>query len=322
MDNRLRTPVVLIIFNRPEQTAEVFAEIRAAQPSELFVIADGPRPNVASDVAKCAAARAIIERIDWPCQIARRYSDCNIGLRRNVSEGLGWVFSQTERAIILEDDCLPDPSFFPFCEELLERYAEDRHVGMIGGTNFDPVHTAPPGGESYYFSRYGQIWGWATWERAWQLCDHEMKEWPALHRADWLKNICGSASAENFWRRHFDDSYAIKPDGLNTWDIPWVFSCWRHDLITIVPRNNVVTNIGVGADAAHTKSSTRGAGLRTTPILFPLRHPTEKIVNSAADRYIQQNFREGITPWQRLYWKLRLPLPIWLVRRVMRWLGR
>ena len=98
---------------------------------------------MASDVAKCAAARATIERVDWPCKITRCYSDCNIGLRRNVSEGLGWVFSQTERAIILEDDCLPHPSFFPFCEELLERYAEDRHVAMIGGTNFDPEHTAP-----------------------------------------------------------------------------------------------------------------------------------------------------------------------------------
>src|ERR1700694_5015691 len=120
MHNGFATPVALIIFNRPEQTAKVFAAIRAARPPQLFVIADGPRPGVQSDAAKCAAARAMIENVDWPCQVVRRFSDENIGLRRNVSEGLNWVFGQTERAIILEDDCLPDPSFFLFCQELLE----------------------------------------------------------------------------------------------------------------------------------------------------------------------------------------------------------
>jgi hypothetical protein len=321
MDSRLRTPVVLIIFNRPERTREVFAEIRAAQPSELFIIADGPRPNVASDVAKCAAARATIERIDWPCQITRRYSDSNIGLRRNVSVGLDWVFSQTERAIILEDDCLPDPSFFPFCEELLERYAEDRHVGMIGGTNLDSTGNIPPDEASYYFSRFCHIWGWATWRRAWQICDQEMKEWPELRRTDWLKRQCANPSAENFWRRHFDDSAMPRKDSLNTWDVPWLFTCWRHSLLAIIPRTNLVTNLGFGREATHTKGQSRAARLPTTPMHFPLRHPKEKIVNAAADRHTQDDFFEGITPWQRLYWKLRLPLPIWLVRRAMRCLG-
>jgi hypothetical protein len=322
MASALSTPVAFIIFNRPEQTAKVFAAIRAARPQHLFVIADGPRSKIKADREKCAATRAVVEGIDWPCEILRRFAETNIGLRRNVSEGLDWVFDQAARVIILEDDCLPDSTFFPFCEELLERYAEDRHIGMIGGTNFDPVHTAPPGGESYYFSRCCHIWGWATWRRAWQLCDHEMKEWPALHRADWLKNICGSASAENFWRRHFDDSYARRRDGISTWDVPWIFSCWRHEMMSIIPRNNLVANIGFGADAAHTKSRTRAAQLPTIAMKFPLRHPKEKIVNGAADRHVQENFFEGITGAQRLYWKLRLPLPIWLVRRAMRWLGR
>jgi hypothetical protein len=322
MDNGLSTPVVLILFNRPENTAEVFAAIRAARPPQLFAIADGPRRDVESDVAKCAATRAIIERVDWPCQVFRRFSNDNVGLRRNVSEGLDWVFSQTEQAIILEDDCLPDPSFFPFCQELLERYAQDQHVAMIGGTHLDPAHTAPPGDESYYFSRFAHIWGWATWRRAWQLCDQEMKEWPALRRTNWLMDKCGTRTAENFWRRHFDDSYARNPDGLSTWDVPWLFACWRQDLVSIVPRNNLVANMGFGVDAAHTKSQTRAARLPTGPMQIPLRHPKEKIANAAADRYIQENFFEGITPWQRLYWKLRLPLPIWAVRRAKRWLGR
>lgn len=322
MDNVLRTPIVLILFNRPEPTAQVFAAIRAAQPPQLFVIADGPRKHVPTDVAKCTAARAIVDNVDWPCQILRRFARENIGLRRNVLEGLDWVFSQTERAIVLEDDCLPDASFFPFCEELLERFSQDRQVAAIGGTNLDPAKTAPGGGESYYFSRFCHVWGWATWRRAWQLCDHEMKEWPSLRRTDWLRQKCGSTAAENYWRRHFDDSYARNQDGLNTWDIPWLFACWRHDLLSIVPRKNLVSNIGFGLDAAHTRSQTRTARLPTNPVEFPLQHPKEKKVNAAADRYVQEEVFEGITRWQRLFWKLRLPLPIWLVRRVMRWLGR
>jgi hypothetical protein len=322
MVNSLTTPVAFIVFNRPERTAEVFAAIRAARPSQLFVIADGPRGNMEADAAKCAAARAVIARVDWQCQVLRRFSDANIGLRRNISEGLEWVFDQVERAIILEDDCLPDPSFFPFCEDLLERYAQDRDVAAISGTNLDPAHTAPPGGTSYYFSTFCYIWGWATWRRAWHLCDHEMKAWPGLRSRDWLRKKWGSATAENFWRRHFDDSYAPNRDGLNTWDVAWLFTCWHHDMLTVVPRHNLVANIGFGVDAAHTKAETRAAQLPIRPVPFPLRHPQTKVVNERADRHIQKNFYEGITPWQRLYWKLRLPLPIWFVRRLLRWLGR
>ena len=320
MVSAVTTPVVLIVFNRPERTAEVFAAIRAARPSQLFVIADGPRPGINGDVAKCAAARAVIQRIDWPCQVLTRFSEFNIGLRRNISAGLDWVFSQTERAIILEDDCLPEATFFPFCEELLERYAEDRNVGMIGGTNLDPVWNIPNGNDSYYFSQFGHVWGWATWRRAWQLCDHQMTSWPALRKTNWLSHKWATRSAENFWRRHFEDSYTQRRDGLSTWDIPWLFTCWRRDLLAIVPRNNLVTNIGFGADATHTKSQTQVAQVPKTPIQFPLHHPKKIVANTAADHRVQENFFEGITPAQRLYWKLRLPLPIWMVRRMMRWL--
>lgn len=321
VDNAITTPVAFIIFNRVGCARRVLEAIRAARPSRLFVIADGPRPDIASDMEQCAATRRIIDDIDWPCQISRRLRDRNVGLRRNVLEGLDWVFEQTERAIILEDDCLPNPGFFRFCEELLQRYAQDRRVGAISGANLDPAHNVPLQDESYYFSRFCHVWGWATWRRAWQVCDHAMKKWPALRRTDWLKNKCMTSKAENFWRRHFDDSYACKRDSLNTWDVPWVFSCWTHDLVTIIPRTNLITNIGFGPEATHTRSQTRAAQLSTTPVRFPLSHPETTDPNTTADRHIQANFFEGITRWQRLYWKLRLPLPIWLVRRVRRWLG-
>lgn len=322
MVSGLTTPVAFIIFNRREAAARVFAAIRAARPAKVFVIADGPRPGVASDAENCRATRAILDKVDWPCQVCRLFAQTNLGLRRNVSEGLDWLFQQTERAIVLEDDCLPDPSFFPFCEELLERYAEDPGVGMIGGTNFDPAATAPANGDSYYFSQLPQIWGWASWRRAWQLCDHEMRAWPSLRQSGWLDQACSSRSARNFWRRHFDDGFERHPDGLNTWDIPWFFACWYHKLMTIIPRTNLIANIGFGADAAHTKLRTRTSQLPTQPIGFPLQHPAMKAIDRSADAYVQTNFCEGITPAQRLYWKLRLPLPIWAVRRTLRWLGQ
>src|SRR5712691_1210425 len=193
MADALRTPVVLIVFNRPEITAQSFAAIRAARPTQLFIIADGPRPNVSGDEEKCAATRAVVEKVDWPCQILRKFAESNLGLRRNVSEGLDWVFRQTEEAIILEDDCLPDPTFFPFCDAMLERYRDDGRIGMISGTN-PSAHLAPPDGESYFFSRYYYIWGWATWRRAWQLYDREMTAWPAMRRSGWLKAKVGSSA--------------------------------------------------------------------------------------------------------------------------------
>lgn len=313
----MRTSVAFIIFNRPERAAEVFETIKAARPPKLFVIADGPRPQVATDREKCAAARAIAELVDWPCEIFRRFADNNIGLRRNVSEGLDWIFAQTDRAIILEDDCVPDATFFPFCEELLERYAQDRQVAAISGTNLDSAHNIPPNGESYYFSRFCHVWGWATWRRAWQLCDQTMSEWPALRHTSWLRTKTETPTAQNYWRTMFDDSYKTKLGGLNTWDVPWLFNCWRGDMLSVVPRKNLVTNLGFGATASHTRSNNRAANVPVAPMEFPLRHPPSIEMNANADRHIQKNLFEGITPVQRLYWKMRLPLPISFVRRIL-----
>jgi hypothetical protein len=321
MQSDCKSPVALILFNRPEVTERVFAAIRAARPPVLFLIADGPRPNVPSDVARCAAAREVVEKVDWSCQVWRKFAESNLGLRRNVSEGLDWVFAETEEAIVLEDDCLPDPSFFPFCDELLERYHDDANVGMICGTNLAPREIAADDGASYYFSRYCYIWGWATWRRAWQCYDREMKEWPSLGKNDWLKEKVATSTAINFWRRHFDDGFEQHPDGLNTWDIQLVFAFWRHQMRSIVPRENLVRNLGIGADATHTKQPRRRAEQSNGFLKFPLQHPARQAADEKADRHMQAKVFEALTPWQRIYWKLQLPFPIWTVRRTRRWLG-
>jgi hypothetical protein len=312
----MQSPVAFILFNRPAVTERVFAAIRAARPPELFLIADGPRQNIPEDPARCAAARAMTEKVDWPCQVHRKFADTNVGLRRNVSEGLDWVFAQTEEAIILEDDCLPDPSFFPFCDELLARYRTDPTVGMICGTNLAPKEIAPDDDASYYFSRYCIIWGWATWRRAWQYYDREMKEWPSLGKDGWLEDKVATSTAVNFWRRHFDDCHQQHPDGLNTWDIQLVFAFWRHQMRSIVARKNLVRNLGIGAEATHTRQLL-GETASSSSLAFPLRHPAQKTVHEKADRHVQAEVFEALTLWQRIYWKLQLPLPIWVVRRFL-----
>ncbi len=322
MRGGLSTPVVLTLFNRADVAGRVLNAIRAAQPTRLFVIADGPRPEVKTDLERCAATRAVLDQLDWPCRVERNFSATNLGPRICIARGLDWVFDQIPEAIILEHDCLPHVSFFRFCEELLERYRGESRVGMISGDNFQFGRNDPPNNESYYFSRLCPIWGWATWRRAWKHYDVEMKEWRSLRRSKWLADICHNAVAENYWKRQFDSCLENHRDSLQSWDLPWLFTCWRQNMLSIIPKVNLVSNIGFGEEAVHTRRATVYANAKTEAVEFPLAHPRDIVVNERADQYVQENAVQGITPLQRLYWKLRLPLPIWIVRRVMRWLGR
>lgn len=178
-DFKLTTPVAFIIFNRPDTTERVFAEIAKAKPQKLLVVGDGARANRNVEVAKVAACRAIIERVDWPCEVLTNFSEINLGCKVRVSSGLDWVFEQVEEAIILEDDCLPDPTFFRFCQEMLARYRDDQRIGMISGDNLQ--FGRRQNDESYYFTKYVHIWGWATWRDRWRdSYDVNLKKWPSI----------------------------------------------------------------------------------------------------------------------------------------------
>ena len=172
---QLSIPVAFIIFNRPDTTARVFEEIRRAQPPQLLVIADGPRLNHPEDVEKCAAARAIIEQVDWDCKVLRDFAESNMGCKQRVSSGLDWVFGTVQEAIILEDDCLPHPTFFQFCQELLKHYRDDTRIMAINGTNVLGKWKADI--QDYHFSYHGGVWGWASWRRAWEYYDASMSMW-------------------------------------------------------------------------------------------------------------------------------------------------
>jgi hypothetical protein len=165
-DFKLTTPVAFFIFNRPDTTEQVFSEIVRVKPHKLLVIADGPRSERQGEAEKCSQARSIIDRVNWDCEILTNFSEINLGCKVRVSSGIDWVFEHVEEAIILEDDCLPDPTFFRYCQVMLDHYRNDQRIGMISGDNFQ--NGIKRNMDSYYFSRYVHIWGWATWRNRWQ----------------------------------------------------------------------------------------------------------------------------------------------------------
>ncbi|NEP76999.1 MAG: glycosyltransferase family 2 protein, partial [Okeania sp. SIO3B3] len=202
---KLTIPVVLIIFNRPDTTAKVFEVIRQVKPPQLFVIADAPRLDKSGEVERCIAARKIIDRVDWQCEVLTNYSEINLGCRERVYSGLNWVFSLVESAIILEDDCVPHLTFFRFCQELLERYRDNNQVMAISGDNFQFGNNTTE--HSYYFSRYPHCWGWATWRRAWKNYDNQMQLWSKLRGSKWLENILQNSRAVKYWSQIFQNNY-------------------------------------------------------------------------------------------------------------------
>ncbi len=279
---------MLTIFNRPDTTARVMEAIRIARPSQLLIVADGARGNVDGDPEKCAAAREIAANVDWNCRVLTNFSAVNLGLRKRMQTGLDWVFEQVTEAIILEDDCLPHPTFFRFCSELLERYRNEPSIFTIGGTNFQPVGRRIE--YSYYFSAYPFVWGWATWRRSWQLYDGDMREWPALRGTQW-HDVLQDRDAARYWNYLFEKTF----EGFNTWDYQLTFTSWRHRSLNIMPSVNLISNLGFGPDATHTVngSGPRYAELPVEPIKFPLSHPPVISRDETQDEFTEKFLYSG-----------------------------
>lgn len=274
----LATPVAFFIFNRPQLTQRVFDAIRQAKPAMLLVVADGPRCDRPGEVDLCAQTRAVIQQVDWHCQVLTNFSEVNLGCKQRVSSGLNWVFETVERAIILEDDCLPHLTFFPFCEDLLNYYANDTRVMAISGDNFQFGRQRTQ--DSYYFSRYNHCWGWASWRRAWRYYDVEMKLWPMIKQGKWLHDLLGDDRAVRYWTDIFE---TVANDRLDTWDYQWTFACWLQNGLTILPNVNLVSNIGFGSEATHTTGTNRLSNLSSEAMQFPLQHPAFVVRDAQAD---------------------------------------
>ncbi len=283
-DYKVTSAVALMIFNRPDTTARVFEAIAKAKPSKLLVVADGPRPDRLGEADKCAQTRAIINKVDWDCEVITNFSTINLGCKKRVASGLDWIFEQVEEAIVLEDDCLPEHSFFRFCDEMLERYRLNARVGMVSGGNLQFGQSR--GNASYYFSRYTHIWGWATWRRAWKHYDRDMALWPSFRDEGWLDRVFASQGEREYWKNSFQWVYDGK---LDTWDCSWTFAAITHGMLQVVPNVNLISNIGFGPEATHTHVVGIHANMPTQPIVFPMEHPKFVLADEAADRYISNN---------------------------------
>ncbi|NJD34693.1 MAG: nucleotide-diphospho-sugar transferase [Betaproteobacteria bacterium] len=283
MNDRLTTAVLFLVFNRADTTRQVFEAIRQARPARLYVAADGPRVNHPSDGERCELVRQIATAVDWPCELRTLFRETNLGCGVAVSAAIDWFFELEPEGIILEDDCLPDASFFRFCEEMLERYREKPAVMMISGDYYYGRHQRHP--SSYFFSRYVGTWGWASWARAWTFNDRTMRRWPELRNSEWLIQVGdGHTDFSDYWTKLFDTVYAGRDD---IWDYQWAFSCWTQDGITILPSRNLVKHIGYGSDATHMKGD--GGWIWKLPleaISFPLVHPAEIERDRVADRWM------------------------------------
>jgi hypothetical protein len=269
---KFNTPILFVIFNRPQTTRHVFASIRAIKPPRLYIAADGPRPYVAEDPEKCAATRKVIEQVDWDCEVKKLFNDVNQNCGVTPSNAFTWFFEHEEEGIILEDDCLPSESFFWFCQELLERYRDDSRIMHIGGNNFLKGWQRD-NDYSYYFSRSGHIWGWATWKRAWKLFDFNMNLYEKVKDQGFFNNFFLNPVEKIYRLRKFEKTVA-KRGYIDWWDYQWDFARFINSGLAIVPQKNLVRNLGFGINATHTTNSRNmNASLQTNELEFPLRHP-------------------------------------------------
>jgi hypothetical protein len=281
MDAGSRVPVLMLVFNRPDKTRLAFERIRRARPERLFIAADGPRAERPQDAQLCEQTRAVVSAIDWPCTVETLFREHNLGCKRAVEEGIGWFFSQVEAGIIIEDDILPAASFFPYCAELLERYRDAHDVMMISGTNILGQWHADR--QSYHFSYNSNIWGWATWRRAWDRYDPTLSVWgdPATKAS--IRQMLGEEQFRHA-RKQIDSVYSGHVD---TWDFAWNLAMLAGGGVVALPAKNLVSNIGFGRDATHTKNEwSDRAGLPTHELTFPLTHPATRAPDRQFDRLV------------------------------------
>lgn len=279
--SKMNTPVLFLIFNRIECTSRVFEAIRNAEPPRLYIAADGPRESSIEEAGIVSAVREIATNVSWSCEVKTLFREENLGCKKAVSSAIDWFFEHEQEGIILEDDCLPNQSFFWFCEELLSYYRHDERVWVITGDNFQ--NGIQRGDGSYYFSRFNHVWGWATWKRAWEKADMELSFWPKWKKSKDWKQILSDRSARRYWEKIFDKMHRGE---IDTWDYPWTASVWYHGGLTATPNVNLVSNIGFGPDSTHTKSINSPVSNMPTGSLGKIKHPKLVVLDSKADNYV------------------------------------
>lgn len=290
------TPVLVLIHARPDHTAKLLEAIDEWDISCLYIAADGPRPSHEQDKINCEQARSIALARAGDRPVKTLFRDDNLGLARAISSAIDWFFDHEEHGIILEDDCIPDASFLPFCAELLERYRHEPNVMMISGDSYLPEKLTLT--NSYRFTRHVHIWGWATWKRAWAHMDRDMSNWPSLRRSRWLLDVCnGHRDALRYWRWIFDRAARTL---WRSWAYPWTFSMWLNKGVAILPGRNLVTNVGFGDLATNTLDRPDWYdNISSGPVTFPLVHPPSTALDPEIDHWIDRHIFRTTNRWYR-----------------------
>jgi len=301
------TPVLFLIFNKPSLTSIVFREIRKLKPRNLYIAADGPREDKTGEIETCAQTRKLVlEGIDWDCEVKTLLRQKNLGCGRAVSEAITWFFENVEAGVILEDDCVPDPTFFDFCSALLARYRDNHQVMHVGGANFQPKSLS--GKSSYYFSNYVHVWGWATWRRAWQLYNYDIPGNFSQALEPNLKRKFSSAAERAYWMKSFD---GMVFHNIDTWDIQWSYCVYKNDGISITPAVNLVSNIGYGPDATHTHHFDPKVAALPLAGINTIQHPPKVKILKKADNYtFKTYFRAGDTRFNRIKFQIGKKVPL------------
>ena len=300
---KLKTPILFIIFNRPKTTEAVFGQIKSMKPTQLFIAADGPRSEKNGEKELCEETRKIITKIDWPCEIKTLFREKNLGCKLAVSEAISWFFDNVEQGIILEDDCVPNKSFFSFCERMLEKYKTDEKIMMVSGTNYLNLVDIE---KDYFFSRYFSVWGWATWKRAWNKYDISMTSWPQYKKQRKLREIFKGYTAEKFYEIMFDQ---VKENRVSTWDIQWAYTCLFNNGLSCTPKYNLIKNIGQSGTHINTKKPSNLNLLMDTKEFSPSLdfqtkiEPDEKIDEI---QFKNLNFRKKVLSYY--FFSLLIPL--------------
>lgn len=275
-----QTPILFLIFNRPDCTEKVFETIRSIKPQKLFVAADGPRIGNSLDLDLCKKARLVSTKIDWDCELNILFRDSNLGCGKSVSEAITWFFDHVEEGIILEDDCLPDPTFFLFCDRMLNRYRHNEKIKHIGGNNFQ--FGINRGDGDYYYSKLSHIWGWATWRRAWKNYEFNLATAKPISEESFNNAFNKNDLFINYYKYIF---FEVADHKIDTWDYQWLYAIIRINGIAICPNVNLVQNIGFGTDATHTHHETTWNKLNTTKPLFSLHPPSNFSIQYEADAF-------------------------------------
>lgn len=280
-----KVPILINAFNRPETTHRVFEVVKRYRPEKLFLALDGPRKHKSEDVNNIKEIIDIFSGVNWECDVFKLFREENLGCPLAIPDAIDWFFRYIKSGVILEDDCLPDISFFNFCEELLVRYESEDSVMMISGNNFMPEKSFS--NDSYFFSKYGFIWGWATWKRAWSKFDASMSTYPHYINSRKFKKRYPGFLDSYYWKTGFNNKYR---NYSNAWAMKWNYAMAYNDGLSVIPSKNLVKNIGFGPDATMTKSINSKMILEVSSMEFPLVNP-EKIQQNV--NYDKQVFRRN-----------------------------